>query len=256
MRTPAAPAKTPNGVKLADVAKPDPTNPNKHTERGGGMMEDSLRSCGFGDSLTVDRNGLTISGNQRLEKLVELGFDDPLIVETDGKRPVIHKRTDLDLLKDPRARMLSIFQNRVGEVNLDWDDAVLRDLGREQLGKFWSDDEMAKLLGTEIGSDGKLLDLTQVTIEDPKHTVEQGDRWKVGKHILYCEDVLTGWEAWKKDLDGAGVIFAPYPGPYVLLTVKADKATKVVLVQPDPYICGHILDRWSEIKGEESIVKS
>lgn len=36
---------------LADLA-PDPKNANKHTERGSGMMEQSIRRAGFGDSLT------------------------------------------------------------------------------------------------------------------------------------------------------------------------------------------------------------
>lgn len=37
-------------------------NPNNHTERGSGLMERSLRECGFGDSLTMDKNGVVISG--------------------------------------------------------------------------------------------------------------------------------------------------------------------------------------------------
>lgn len=56
-------------------------------------------------------------------------------------------------------------------------------------------------------------------------------------------------------LTGENVIFAPYPGPFVPMTLKADKASRVVMVQPDAYIAGHILDRYEEIHGAAAVVK-
>lgn len=244
-------------AKLKDFT-PDDLNSNKHTELGGSLMETSIQECGIGDSMTADKNGLMISGNQRLETMMSLGLDklDPIIIESDGTRPVIHVRTDLDLKTDKRARLLSVFQNRVGELNLDWDiKNLVAGLSREELTKaLFSDAELTKMLADlEAGSSGKLLDLVNVTIKEPRHEVEKGDRWELGKHVLWCAEVLTGWEHWKPELEGKTTVFAPYPGPFVALTMKAKKAKRIVMVQPDPYICGHILDRWADIYGEKEI---
>src|SRR5712692_877594 len=43
-------------------------------------------------------------------------------------RVVVVQRTDLDLETDPRARALAIADNRVAELDLDWDPAVLDQL--------------------------------------------------------------------------------------------------------------------------------
>lgn len=218
------------------------------------MMESSLRDCGFGDSITVDKNGMVISGNQRLESLVSLGFEgEPIVVETDGQRPVIHKRVDLDLTKDKRARLLSIYQNRVGEVNLEWDmEAILGAVSAEDLEGVFTEAEIQKILTAQAaGSDGKFLDLADLTMKDPR-PVEKGQRWRVGKHILWCADLMTEWSLWVPDLTGKAV-FVPLPGPFVALTKLADRVPRLVMVHRDPWVCGHLLDRYAEIHGEDQV---
>jgi len=54
--------------------EPDAHNANKHTVRGTALMEHSIREYGYGDSMTVDRAGRIISGNQRAETLADLGM--------------------------------------------------------------------------------------------------------------------------------------------------------------------------------------
>lgn len=108
--------------------------------------------------------------------------------------------------------------------------------------------------GDELPSDGSLLALTNVTIDPPRYDVETGDIWELGGHILICIDVLTGWPLWAGELTGEQTIFIPYAGPYAPLTIKAEQH-RMVLVQPDPYIAGHILDRYEEIHGADSITK-
>ncbi len=129
--------------KLADL-QPDLENANKHTERGSSMMESSIHECGFGDSLTVDRNGVVISGNQRLETLADIKLDNPIVVQSDGSRPIVHQRIDLEA-KSKQARMLALYQNRVGQVNLNWDPAILQALQVAGVGleKLWSDEPFA-----------------------------------------------------------------------------------------------------------------
>ena len=149
--------------KIADL-RPDRLNANRHTERGSGMMENSIRECGFGDSLTVDKDGVVISGNQRLETLADIQMEDPIVIQSDGTRPIIHQRTDLSI-KDKRARMLAIYQNRVGELNLDWDVETLKSLSEDaDLGKFWTEKELALLFNMEMP--GMTVEQAHVTLAE------------------------------------------------------------------------------------------
>jgi hypothetical protein len=47
-------------------------------------------------------------------------------------------------------------------------------------------------------------------------------------------------------------LFAPYPGSFVPLTVKGEEH-ELIMVQPDAYIAGHILDQYVTAKGEGSV---
>ena len=125
---------------------PDATNANRHNQRGMSMMEDSLRECGYGDSLTVDREGNVISGNGRVETLQDLKMLDPIVVQSDGTRPIIHQRTDL-VIDEEKARKLALYQNRVGQVNLTWDPSVLAALAEDgvKVADLWTEDEWAAL---------------------------------------------------------------------------------------------------------------
>jgi hypothetical protein len=143
----------PKQIKRITDLEPDPQNSNRHTQRGSSMMESSIRDCGFGDSLTVDRDGVVISGGQRLETLADLQMENPIVVQSDGTRPVIHQRTDLTA-KESRAKMLGIYSNRVGELNLEWDPAILKQLSDEglaDLDKFFTSDELVNLIGDAMG---------------------------------------------------------------------------------------------------------
>jgi len=114
----------------------------------------------------------------------------------------------------------------------------------------------------EKRSDGSLLELTQVTTAPPRHSVEYGDIYSiraangVGSHVLVVADVFTEWSLWIQFLsyDDIETIFLPYPGPFVPLTDRA-KDARLVMVQPDLYIAGHVLDRYADVYGEDAIQK-
>ena len=100
---------------------------------------------------------------------------------------------------------------------------------------------------------GALLDLLNVSIAEPR-PVERGDHFTLdGRHHLVCEGVIDGWPKWVSLL-AEGMLFCPYPGVFVPFGSKAE-AHPLLMVQPDPYIAGHILDRWAEISGEATIAK-
>ncbi|MBW4514545.1 MAG: ParB/Srx family N-terminal domain-containing protein [Timaviella obliquedivisa GSE-PSE-MK23-08B] len=118
------------------------------------------------------------------------------------------------------------------------------------------DDESADPDHQESGqkSDGSLLALTEITIANPRHEVNKGDVWNLGRHIMVVADVMTDWQKWTGYLK-EDAIFAPYPGPFVPLTLKAEERS-LVMVQPDEYIAGHILDQYENVKGVGSVQRA
>ncbi len=108
--------------------QPDPHNANKGTAKGQKMIVQSIQEDGFGRSVLADRNGVQIAGNKTIEASTEVfGTEvEPIVVETDGTRPVIVKRTDLDLT-DPRgaARRLAYRDNLTSHFSFELDPAVV-----------------------------------------------------------------------------------------------------------------------------------
>src|SRR5687768_15044517 len=115
-------------VKTIDDIRPQRRNANRHSQRGMGQLESSVQSDGWIGAITVAADGETFDGSARVEVAGSAGFDDPIIVESDGSRPIIHVRTDIPTADDPRAARLGIAANRVAQLNLDWDPDVLSDL--------------------------------------------------------------------------------------------------------------------------------
>lgn len=102
----------------------DNHNFNKGTQYGDHLMDESLRQFGLGRSILIDKNNRIIAGNKTTEKAGELGFEDVLIVETDGKTLVAVKRTDIDL--DSKAgRELALADNATSKANLEWDEEAI-----------------------------------------------------------------------------------------------------------------------------------
>ena len=90
------------------------------------------------------------------------------------------------------------------------------------------------------------------TVGDPEHVVAWGDVYRIGAHVLVVADVMTDWWLWTPYLTDPETLFVPYPGPYAALTVKAE-SRPMVLVQPDPFLAGHLLDKYAAVRGPDSI---
>lgn len=135
-------------IKSLKDLTPDDRNANKGTDRGKGMIQNSLRRFGAGRSILVDRNGKIIAGNKTLENAAEVGLKDLIVVPTTGTQLVVVQRTDLDMDADPTARELGVADNRTAEVNLEWDAAALQRLQAEsaELDEFFSDEELDAIL--------------------------------------------------------------------------------------------------------------
>ena len=109
--------------------RPQTKNANRHTARGMQALERSLEQDGWIGAITVAADGETFDGSARVEKTAENGMlDDAIIVESDGTRPIVVKRTDIPSASDPRAVRLGIAANRVSSLNLEWEPGVLAEL--------------------------------------------------------------------------------------------------------------------------------
>ena len=64
---------------------PDDMNFNEGTEFGQHLIEDSLRKFGAGRSILLDKNNRIIAGNKTIENSANVGLEDVIIVESDGK---------------------------------------------------------------------------------------------------------------------------------------------------------------------------
>lgn len=184
-------------AKITDFV-PDSHNANKGTPRGMSVLESSVRDLGLGRSIVVDKNNRIIAGNKTQETAVDAGFEDALVVETDGSQLVVVKRTDLDL-HETRGRRLAYADNRSGELNLQWDtEVLLADLQDSELGldKLFSRDEIEDILRdlnrNPIEDNGGQMDRAQVLQE--QWQVKRGDLWIIpsksghGVHRLLCGD--------------------------------------------------------------------
>lgn len=120
----------------------DDKNANKGTDRGRELITKSLSKFGAGRSILIDKNGRIIAGNKTAAQFKDVGLNDVIIVETDGKKLVAVKRTDIDL-DSPHGRELAIADNRTSEVSLQWDLEVIDELSSEiELSDWFTNDEM------------------------------------------------------------------------------------------------------------------
>lgn len=94
----------------------------------------------------------------------------------------------------------------------------------------------------------ELLALAGVTVGEPRHQVQPGQVWRLGEHHLVVADLFTGWAAWSGLLQDDDV-FLPYPTALAPWSRKL-KERRLVMVQPEPYLAGHLLDKWENITGQ------
>lgn len=135
-------------VRRLEEYTQDQRNANKGTARGRSALEASLRENGAGRSLLADKHGNLIAGNKTAEEAAALGIDRVIEVVTDGTALVVVRREDVDL-DSPEGRRLALADNRVGQLDLDWDAATLALLADETPGLLeglFNEDELSGLL--------------------------------------------------------------------------------------------------------------
>ena len=180
-------------IKASELT-PDPRNANKGTERGRYALEASLRQYGAGRSIVVDKHGRIIAGNKTLEAAAEMGLDDVIVVQTNGTKIVAVQRMDLDLAQDETARMLAYADNRVGQLDLDFDaEVIAADLAAGlDLSALWQDFELDEIMADlqPEQTPGEDTEPQEDRAEELRQAwgVESGQLWQLGDHRLICGD--------------------------------------------------------------------
>ncbi len=138
---------------------PDPHNANKGSERGGQMIENSLRSLGSGRSLVADSKDVLVAGNKTQGGAINAGLIRVIQVATDGDAIIVHKRRDWDIENEdkPQARQYAYADNRSSALNLEWDAAqIYIDIqSGVDVGNYFTADEVKSIieghLDNEVG---------------------------------------------------------------------------------------------------------
>ena len=236
---------------------PNPKNWRKHPVAQANALRGTLSEIGYADALIAYEtpDGLMlIDGHLRAETTPDQ--EVPVLV-TD----LTEEEADKVLVTlDPLAAMATADDERLKALletvssENDGLGALLDTLANDEWVHLELDGSVDSVAGDEDGG-GNLLSLLDVTIADPRHVVEVGDVWKLGGvHTLVCASVITGWKEWVHYLDNESVWFCPHPSPMVPLANEAHR-TAMLLVQPDVYVAGHILDRYVDVNGESSVRK-
>ena len=167
----------------------DEKNANKGTKRGRELLEQSLRNYGAGRAVLVDRNNRVIAGNKTVEAARAMGLKNIAVIESDGNVLVAVQRADLDLKRDSKAKELAIADNRVGELDLEWNPEVLASLDID-LDQFWNENELNALLKgfrtNELSAPEPKID--QAAELQKKWKTKRGQIWQIGNHRLMCGD--------------------------------------------------------------------
>ena len=115
-------------VKKIDELLSDPNNINRHTQRGHGLVENSIRRRGVGRGiLAAGKNTekpVIMAGNLTHEKARDAGIEEVVFVHTTGNQLVVNVRDDLDPTS-PEAIALGIEDNESGKLSYNPDIDLL-----------------------------------------------------------------------------------------------------------------------------------
>lgn len=172
--------------------KPDQQNANMGTTRGRELLAESIKELGAGRSILVDKDGNVIAGNKTLEAAQKAGLK-VRIIPTNRDELVVVQRQDLDLNDSAgEARRLAYLDNRVAELDLQWDaEQLINDItqGLDLTALGFYDHELVVLIGEqedeEIDAEPQLDKAEQL---QEKWNVLEGQIWQLGDHLLICGD--------------------------------------------------------------------
>lgn len=127
-----------NKVLNIDSLKEDDMNFNLGTLDGDAMINASFEEFGAGRSILIDRDNNIVAGNKSTRAAKNNGIRNVRVVETDGTKLVVVKRTDISL--DSRiGREMALADNTTSLFNLAWDKGMM-----ERAAQKYDDIDMEK----------------------------------------------------------------------------------------------------------------
>jgi hypothetical protein len=173
--------------KITDFT-PQVKNPNKHNPFGERLLETSIQKDGWIGAQTAAANNEIIAGSSRQTIAVtnftdEEGQDvEPIVIDSDGTRPVIIRRTDIKDADDPRAKRLSVAENAIASANYNPDGELLREWAGEDdaIRKMFADSEWTEITGEEPATKDAEPQISRAEELLEKWKVRTGDMFGLG----------------------------------------------------------------------------
>ena len=186
--------KTTTEFELVSIDKLIPyiNNARTHSPEQISKLRASLREFGFINPVIIDKNFNIIAGHGRVMAAQAEGIKDIPCVYVDYLTEAQKKAY---ILADNRMAMDAGWDEELLKVELESLDAEAFDLSLTG----FDDDEIADLFKEEKEVKDDDYDLTSAL--EKASFVEKGDRWNVGRHVLYCGDA-TSEEDVNKLMDG------------------------------------------------------
>ena len=180
----------PKAKKMTNI-KFDAHNYRTHDEKNLKLIKKSLKELGAGRSIVIDSEGEIIAGNATYKQARELGLPVQ-VIETDGKRLIVVKRTDLKT-QDKKRKRLALMDNSTSD-KVQWDfDHIAADFDLSELPDFGIEalPDMAPVEPVEPVEEDDAPEVSETT---PR--AKKGDIWQLGDHRLMCGDstVITDVE--------------------------------------------------------------
>lgn len=171
-------------IKIAklDDFRSQRQNANKHTDRGLSMLDEAMTEDGYVAPMTAAADGEMIDGSARLERAGERFGPEVIVIEHDGRRPIITKRTDIPNAKSDLAKRIAIRANRIAQVDLNWDPELLMKLEANpelHLDQLFSPDEWRRILAQ----------LPSETDEAPEPQMERAAEFQEKTQIVAAEQL-------------------------------------------------------------------
>lgn len=241
---------------------PYASNARTHTEQQVAQIAASIREFGFTNPVLIDEGNGIIAGHGRVMAAQLLNRDTVPCLRLSG-------------LSDAQKRAYVIADNKLA-LNAGWNEELLAaelkrlsDEGYAFEVTGFSRGEMDDLVNAfglgdvrvtrggdpEDGGAGStdlavgVLKLLDVAIKEPFTKVEVGEHWRLGDHDLVCASVIEAHRFWVPLLREDSFL-CPYPGVFVPFASGLHEGAHLLMVQPDPYVAGHIIDRFREAHGQ------
>ena len=196
-----------------------------------------------------------LAGNHTLQAAKKLGWTQ-----------ITATTIDVD---DQQAARIVAADNRTADLgDYDTEELTSRLADLDQLdGTGYTDDDLTDLLNDLNDIDGSTdhhadeigteITLADVTWGEPETETHKGEVWHLDAgdhhHVLVIAKLSDEHDQWSHHLDGRR--FNPYPDPYITTGEKA-RSTPLLLVQPNIFLAGHLLDKHASVFGQDSIKKA